>query len=115
MINHTIKRIQLSIPSEYISPKFQTMPAIGRKGTSGVLNGRGALGFFLRITRILAHTITKANNVPILVILPTTFSGRKAEKGATKHMKRRFERHGVRHFGWISEKIFGTRPSRDME
>src|SRR5260221_14188730 len=115
MAIHTNSRIQLSSPSEYIRPKFQTIPAMGRKGTSGVLNGRGALGFFLRITRMLAHTITKANNVPMLVILPTTFSGRNAENGATKHMKSIFERQGVRHFGWISEKIFGTRPSRDIE
>src|SRR5579862_658398 len=99
MAIQTKSRIQLSIPNEYIRPKFQMIPTIGRKGTNGVLNGRGASGFFLRMTRMLAHTMTKANSVPMLVILPTTFNGRKAEKGATKHMKSRFERHGVRHFG----------------
>ena len=59
--------------------------------------------------------MTKANSVPMLVISPTTESGRNAENGVTNSMNKRFERHGVRNFGWMSENTLGTRPSRDME
>src|SRR5579863_3424846 len=113
--SQTIRRNQLLHPSEYIMAKFQTMPRIGTSGTSGVRNGRGVSGCARRITQTPAHTMTKANRVPMLVISPTTESGRKAEKGDTKSMNKRFERHGVRNFGWMSEKTLGTRPSRDME
>src|SRR5471032_1109185 len=115
MASQTISRSQFDQPSEYIIAKFQTMPRMGTSGTSGVLNGRGASGFFTRITHTPAHTITNANSVPMLVIWPTMLSGRKAENGATKKKNSMFERHGVWNFGWISEKTGGTRPSRDME
>src|SRR5271157_5671453 len=115
MISHTISRAQFDQPSEYIMAKFHTMPRIGTSGTSGVLNGRGASGFFTRITHTPAHTITKANRVPMLVMCPTILKGRKAEKGATKKKNSMLERQGVLNFGWISEKTLGTRPSRDIE
>src|SRR5271157_2201573 len=112
MISHTISRAQFDQPSEYIMAKFQTMPRIG---TSGVLNGRGASGFFTRITHTPAHTITNANRVPMLVMCPTMLRGRNAENGATKKKNSMLDRHGVLNFGWISEKTLGTRPSRDIE
>jgi len=51
----------------------------------------------------------------MLVIWPTTLSGRNAEKGETKRKKSRLDRHGVWNRGWIWEKTGGTSPSRDME
>src|ERR1019366_5339990 len=115
MTSQTISRSQFDQPSEYIIAKFQTMPRIGSSGTSGVLNGLGASGFFTRITHTPAHTITKANRVPMLVMCPTMLKGRNAEKGATKKKNSMLDRQGVWNFGWISEKTAGTRPSRDME
>ncbi len=61
------------------------------------------------------QTMTNANSVPMLVMCPTTEIGAKAENSATNTMNSRFERHGVRNFGWMSEKILGSRPSRDIE
>src|SRR5271157_1920787 len=115
MTSQTISRSQLDQPSEYIMAKFQTMPRMGTSGTSGVLNGLAAPGFFTRITHTPAHTMTKANRVPMLVMCPTMLKGRKAEKGATKKKNSMLDRHGVLNFGWISEKTLGTRPSRDIE
>src|SRR5579885_141363 len=115
MTSQMISRSQLSIPSEYIIAKFQTIPRTGTQGTQGVRNGRGVSGCLRRITHTLAHTITNANSVPMLVMCPTTESGRKAENGDTNRQNSRFERHGVRNLGCTSEKTFGTSPSRDME
>src|SRR5690348_12507240 len=114
MTSQIIRRNQFDSPSEYIIAKFQTTPRIGTTGTHGVRNGRAVSGCVRRITQTLAQTMTKANRVPMLVMCPTTDSGRKAEKGATKIMNSRFERHGVRNFGWTSEKTWGTSPSRDI-
>src|SRR5579863_8807130 len=107
MASQTISRSQFDPPSEYISAKLTIMPRIGTTGTQGVWNGRACPGFFTRITQTPAQTITKANNVPMLVIRPTMLSGRNAENGATKKKNSTFERHGVCSFGWISEKTLG--------
>src|SRR6185503_2131113 len=115
MASQTINRSQFAGPSEYIMAKFQMMPRIGITGTHGVRNGRGVSGYVRRMIKTAAHTMTNANSVPILVMCPTTESGRKAENGVTKSMNSKFERHGVRNLGWTSEKTFGTSPSRDME
>ena len=74
-----------------------------------------ARGCFTRITHTPAQTITKAKRVPMLVMRPTMLSGKRAENGATKRKKSMLERHGVWNFGCMSEKILGTRPSRDIE
>jgi hypothetical protein len=58
---------------------------------------------------------TKANSVPILVMWPTREIGAKAENRLTNTMNTRFERQGVRNFGWMSEKIRDASPSRDIE
>jgi hypothetical protein len=63
----------------------------------------------------LAHTITNANNVPMLVMCPTTEIGANAENRLTNTMNSRFDRHGVRNFGWMDAKMPGSRPSRDIE
>src|SRR5580692_6656674 len=93
--SHTNRRSQFDQPNEYISAKLTRIPKIGTSGTQGVRKGRAWPGFFKRITQTPAHTITNANNVPMLVIRPTRLRGRKAENGATKKKNSMFERHGV--------------------
>src|SRR5215472_12431992 len=115
MSSQTTKRSQLLRPREYIKAKLTSIPKIGTTGTQGVRNGRSCAGFFLRITQTPAHSITKANSVPMLVMRPTMLRGRNAENGAMKKKNSRFERHGVRNRGWICENTAGTRPSRDIE
>ena len=56
-----------------------------------------------------------ANKVPMLVISPTTSPGMKAANAPVNTKKRRFDFHGVRYFGWMSENTFGTSPSRLIE
>src|SRR5947209_12994723 len=99
MRSQIISRSHFDQPSEYFMAKCQTMPRIGTSGTSGVRNGRGASGFFTRMTQTPLHTITNANSVPMLVMRPTMLNGRSAENGATKKKNSRFERHGVWYFG----------------
>ena len=88
---------------------------MGTSGTSGVRNGRGSSGCVLRMIMMPPQTSTKANSVPMLVMWPTTEIGGKAENRPTNTMNSRFERHGVRNLGWMSENTLGTRPSRDIE
>src|SRR5215471_1547504 len=95
--------------------RHTSTPKIGTMGTSGVRYGRGASGLVLRITMTPTQTITNASSVPMLVMWPNFEIGRKPEKSETKTMKIRLQRHGVRNFGWISEKTLGSRPSRDIE
>ena len=61
------------------------IPAIGTKGTRGVLNVLGASGIFLRITITPIQTNTKANKVPILTICPKSLTGTKPAKMLTKN------------------------------
>ena len=61
-----------------------------------------------------AQTIIKANSVPMDVMCPNLEIGKNPAKKLTKTMKSRFDRHGVRHWGWMSEKSFGKSPSLDM-
>ena len=84
-------------------------------GTHGTRNGRGRSGCVLRIINTAAQTITNANSVPMLVMSPTTATGRNAPISATTPMKSIFDFHGVSHFGWISENNAHKRPSRDIE
>ncbi len=61
------------------------------------------------------HTRMKAKSVPMDVISPTMLSGRNPAKSEVKPKNRRFDFHGVRNLGCVSEKIFGTSPSRLIE
>lgn len=79
----TIKRTQVSPGNEYIKNRHTKIPKIGTKGTNGVLNERGALGWVLRRINTPTHTNTKANKVPILVISPTMETGTKAANTLT--------------------------------
>ena len=69
---------------------------MGVRGTSGVRNGRARPGLVLRMIMMSAHTSTKANSVPVLVMLPTQEIGAKAENRLTNSMNTRFEHQGVR-------------------
>src|SRR5205085_5717352 len=76
---------------------------------------RGMSGRRRRMIHTPAHTSTKANNVPMLVISPTMSPGTKPPKMAVRKKKMMFDFHGVRYLGWTSPNIDGTRPSRDIE
>ena len=51
----------------------------------------------------------------MLVMCPSFEIGTKPANRLTNTMNTRFDRHGVRNRGWMSEKTCGTRPSRDIE
>ncbi len=68
---------------------------MGTNGTHGALKGRGVLGSDLRITITPIHTKTKANNVPIDTISPTTLTGTKAANKLTNTAKNKFDLYGV--------------------
>ena len=55
--------------------KQTNIPKIGTNGKSGVLNGLASCGSVYRSTKIPAHTITKASNVPIETSSPNKFMG----------------------------------------
>ncbi len=86
-----IKRDQFSHPNPKIINPQVIIPRIGTKGTHGVLNGLGSSGLDLRITMIPAHTRTKANKVPILVISPATWPGINAANAPTKARNSQFD------------------------
>src|SRR5579863_6520152 len=115
MRSHTTRRIQVHMSSDAIMAKQTTIPRIGTRGTRGVLYGRGRLGLVRRMIITPAHTMTNASNVPMLTISPRVARGTRPEKRLTNTMKMRLQRHGVLYLGWMSEKSFGSRPSRDME
>src|SRR6185312_8513565 len=94
-----ISRHQFSAGSENIKSKQVRIPRIGTSGTSGARNGRFASGFVLRITSTAAHTITKANRVPMLVISAKRVSGRNPAIDATKMPVRIVDFQGVRNLG----------------
>src|SRR6185312_16120072 len=108
-------RVQLGQPSPKIIAALTTMPRIGTSGTSGVLNWRGAFGSRTRSTQTPMQTSTNANSVPIDVMSPTTSPGTKPANAPTSTKNTMFALYGVKYFGWTSENIFGTRPSRDIE
>ena len=108
-----INRYQFSAGSENISSRQVRIPRIGTSGTKGARNGRLALGFVRRMTNTAPHTITKANNVPMLVISARILSGMNPAIDATKRPVRIVDFQGVRNFGWMApKKLFGTNPSR---
>src|SRR5688572_27828440 len=88
-----------------------TIPSIGIRGTIGVRKARGISGIFFRITHTPIQTNMNANNVPILVISPTTLAGTKAAKALTNNIKNRLFFAGVWVFGLTLENIFGIKPS----
>src|ERR1043165_3104255 len=94
-----------------IMNKQVAIPKRGIKGTIGVLNALGNSGIFLRITQTPIHTNMKANNVPILVISPTTLAGTKAANALTNSMKNKLFFAGVCVLGFTEEKILGIKPS----
>src|SRR5437867_1241220 len=104
-----INRYQFSAGKENINSKQVRMPRIGISGTSGARNGRAAFGLVLRITITAPQTITKANNVPMLVISARMLNGRKPAIDATNSPVRIVDFHGVRNVGCTApKKLFGT-------
>ena len=95
----TKRRIHVSKGRKAIIPKQIMIPRIGTNGTNGVLNDRGASGILTRITQTPKHTNTKASNVPILTISPTTRAGTKAANKLTNTMNNKFDLYGVLNFG----------------
>ena len=91
--------IKVSLPNENIMAEQTTIPKIGTNGTSGVLNGRIAVGFLTRNTQMPAHTNTNANNVPKLVKSPAMLPGTNPANKPTKIKSRAFDLKGVRNFG----------------
>ena len=91
--------------------KQVAIPRMGTNGTIGVLNALGRSGIFLRITHTPIHTRMNANNVPILVISPTTSAGMKAAKALTNNMNSKLLFAGVCVFGFTLENILGINPS----
>ena len=106
---------QLSASNENIKYPQTKTPAIGTKGTSGVLKALGASGIFLRITKIPMHTKEKANRVPMLTICPKSLIGTNPAKILTKNIKKIFVFHGVRNLEWICPKNLGSNPSLLIE
>src|SRR2546422_11664524 len=99
MSSQMISRYQFSAGSENINNRQVAMPSIGTSGTKGAREGRFASGLVLRITRTAPQTITKANNVPMLVISASMLSGINPAIEATKSPVRIVDFHGVRNFG----------------
>lgn len=95
MIIQTAKRIQVSSGNDTIIKTQMIMPAIGTKGTHGVLKGRGVAGSDFLITITPMQTSTKANNVPIDTISPTTLTGTKAANKLTNTANNIFDLYGV--------------------
>src|ERR1051326_4744059 len=94
-----ISRYQFSAGSEKIKRKQGAIPRMGTRGTNGARKGRLASGLVRRITITAPQTITKANNVPMLVISASMLSGIKPAIEATKRPVRMVDFHGVRNFG----------------
>ena len=88
---------QVSGGSEIIIEKQIKIPKIGNSGTHGLRKGRGSLGCVYRRAITPAQTITKANNVPMLVICPSLEIGKNPAKMLIKNIKIKLERHGVFH------------------
>ena len=65
-------------------------------GTAGTLKARSMSGRRRRMIHTPAHTRMNANNVPMLVISPTTSSGMNAPKIDVKTKKSMFDLYGVR-------------------
>ena len=114
MISQMKRRHQVSGSSDVIMARQTRMPKIGNKGKYGTRKDLGISGWVLRKTMTPAQTMIKANNVPMDVMLPNLEIGKNPAKKPTKTIKSKFERHGVRHWGWMSEKSLGKSPSRDM-
>src|SRR3569623_1419466 len=108
-------RVQFGQPRPKIIAELTITPRMGTSGTSGVLSWRGAFGSRTRSTHTPMHTSTNANNVPIDVMSPTMSPGTKPANAPTRTKNTRFALYGVKYFGWTSENIFGTSPSRDIE
>src|SRR6266849_3911737 len=99
MSSQMISRYQFSAGNENIKSKQVRIPRIGTKGTKGARKGRFASGLVLRITRTAPQTITKANNVPMLVISASILSGINPAIAATNRPVRIVDFHGVRKRG----------------
>ena len=107
--------IRVSLLSDKIIAEHTRIPSIGTNGTSGVLNGLTASGFFTRKIQMPTHTNTKANKVPKLVRSPATLPGTNPAKAPTKMRSSQFALKGVRCTGCNSENTLGTNPSLDIE
>src|SRR5258708_39713064 len=99
MASQMISRSQVSPGSERISQNADNIPAIGVKGTHGVLNGRGISGRLRRRTHTPAQTITKASSVPMLTSTPRIPMGIRAAKNATQMTTMMVDFQDVRNLG----------------
>jgi len=77
--------------NETIINKHIKTPAIGTKGTHGVLKGLGESGSDFLNTIIPIQTRMNANKVPIETISPTTLTGTKAANKLTKTANNKFD------------------------
>ena len=91
MNSHKSKRLQFVQPRPYIMAEQTIIPSIGTNGTNGVLNWRGRSGSDLRRIIIPTQTKINANNVPILVMSPTTSPGTNAANAPTKIKNKIFD------------------------
>ena len=114
MASQIKRRHQVSWSSEVIIARHTKIPNIGNNGKHGHLKGLGVSGWILRKIITPAQTMIKAKSVPMDVMFPNLEIGKNPAKNPVKTMKSKFDRHGVRHLGWISEKSLGKSPSRDM-
>lgn len=80
MANHPINRNQVSSGNENICTRQIKAPNAGKKGTHGVLNGRGSSGLVLRSTIIPTQTIANASRVPIDTNSPKRLIGKTPAK-----------------------------------
>jgi len=104
---------QVSASSAVIIAKHTIMPKMGKSGKQGHYRTL-VYRLVLRNTMTPAQTMIKASSVPMDVMFPNFEIGKNPAKNPVKTMNNKFDRHGVRHWGWMSEKSFGKSPSRDM-
>ena len=97
--SQTINRTHVSPGRAAIMATQEIIPKMGTNGTNGVLNARGKSGCVLRNTITPTQTKTKASNVPMLVISPTTRAGTNAANKLTNNINNKFDLLGVPNLG----------------
>src|SRR5690348_7386682 len=95
MTSQISKRHQVFAGRLSIAAPDVRIPRIGTRGTSGVLNGRGRSGRFLRRIQTPAHTIMNARSVPIFTSTARSPMGISEAKHATHTPTTIEEIHGV--------------------
>src|SRR5206468_1394690 len=107
-----MSRSHVATGSPTIWARQTTAPAIGTKGTHGVLKGRGTSGAVLRRTTTPMLTRTKASSVPMLTSWLSTAIGFRPANSAMIVPVTAVLTSGVRNRRWTAEKTDGNTPSR---